>query len=98
LASADDNWLFHLGSTGCSAPSVMRAPKQPCKQPNQVLVELPFNHKLNNIEFDVAALLQSVNVTMISSCQSAPDDKNCIKPLNNIGVTGQQKVFSLNAH
>jgi uncharacterized repeat protein (TIGR04052 family) len=101
-ATANDNWLFHLGSTGCSAPSVMRAPKQPCAQPNQVVVELPFpkqsDPQINNIHFDLNKLLQGVNVTMNSSCQSAPDDKNCIKPLNNIGVTGQQKVFSLNAH
>jgi len=96
LASADDNWLFHLGSTGCSAPSVMRAPAKPCSEPNQVVVELPFNPNLKSINFDLAALLQGINVTMNSSCQSAPDDENCMKLLNNIGVLGQQKVFSIN--
>lgn len=97
LASADENWLFHLGSTGCSAPSVMRAPKQPCKQPNQVLVELPFNHKLKNIDFDIAALLQGVNVTMNNSCQSTPDQQSCLNPLSNIGVNSKQQVFTRHA-
>ncbi|MFT5758398.1 MAG: putative repeat protein (TIGR04052 family) [Alteromonadaceae bacterium] len=103
LASADDNWLFHLGSTGCSAPSVMRAPKQPCAQPNQVVVELPFPkqkprqsaQQTKTIQFDLSALLQDTKVTMKTSCQSAIDDENCIKPLSHIGVTNQQKVFSI---
>lgn len=97
LASADDNWLFHLGSTGCSAPSVMRAPAKPCKQPNQVLMELPFNTITKSIDIDLAGLLKGVTVTKNNSCQSAPDDKNCQQLLNNIGVNSQQQVFSINA-
>jgi len=31
----DEHWSFHLGSTGCDSASVMRAPKESCKQPNR---------------------------------------------------------------
>jgi len=95
LASHDENWLFHLGSTGCSAPSVMRAPSHPCKQPNTVVIELPFNLNSKNIHFDMAKLLAGIDVTLDTSCQSAVGDENCLQPLNNIGITGKQQVFSI---
>jgi len=95
LASQDEHWLFHLGSTGCTAPSVMRSPSQPCNQPNRVVIELPFNPKNKNIHFDIAKLLAEVDVTLDTSCQSAFGDKNCLQPLNNIGITGKQQVFSI---
>ena len=39
LSSASDHWLFHLGSTGCSAPSPVRAPTEQCRQPNRVQLQ-----------------------------------------------------------
>jgi len=48
LTNADENWLFHLGSTGCNAPSAVRAPKNECKYPNRVNVELDLPKEWQN--------------------------------------------------
>jgi uncharacterized repeat protein (TIGR04052 family) len=40
LASANREWSFHLGSTGCSSASALRPPAQPCARPNEMRIEL----------------------------------------------------------
>ena len=40
LADARGEWSFHLGSTGCASASAVRAPQEPCAQPNIMRVEL----------------------------------------------------------
>lgn len=98
MVSGVENWLFHLGSTGCASPSVMRAPEQACLQPNRVNVELPFNKNSNVIYFDIAQLLKGIKPSNTTICQANPLDENCIKPLENIGVTQMQKVFKSLSH
>ncbi|MEW6981419.1 MbnP family copper-binding protein [Colwelliaceae bacterium 6471] len=91
--SEDDNWLFHLGSTGCGSASVMRAPKSECLYPNKVKVELEFNLNKPAIVFDIAQLLKDTAMSSETSCKSAVNDKRCQTLFNNLGINSNQKVF-----
>jgi len=89
MASTSHDWLFHLGSTGCKAPSVMRAPKEPCLNPNTVIFELPLNQGAevkNRITFDLAKLFHDLKLTNENSCQSNRDDSTCLQLFNNLGL------------
>jgi len=52
LKNADENWLFHLGSTGCKAPSAVRSPRNECLYPNRVEVELTLPTQQKNKQSD----------------------------------------------
>jgi len=84
------NWLFHLGSTGCSAPSVVRAPKQACKYANVVDVELALVQQSNNkqtiVTIDLSRLLSGISLTAEQSCQSARSDKSCQQLFQRLGL------------
>jgi len=90
MASQTDNWLFHLGSTGCTAPSAVRAPKQACLYPNTATVVVPMNkmsNSNNQISFDIAKLIQGLTIENKASCQSDVNNQACQLLFNNIGVT-----------
>jgi len=89
LANENDDWLFHLGSTGCKAASPLRAPGQECLYPNRVEVELPFDISNAVMEFDVSALLSGVRLSRETGCQSKQGDKHCQQLFSNLGLSGQ---------
>ena len=92
LASVNEQWLFHLGSTGCKAPSVMRAPQQPCIYPNTFTFELPVikdDSKALVMNFNLANLLKNIELTQQSSCQSEHENENCQQLFNNLSVVQQ---------
>ena len=95
LASQYDDWLFHLGSTGCKALSPVRAPKSECLHPNRVIVSLPFSEKSSVIKFDLAVLLRGIALTRDNSCQSAVDEESCKVLFKNSGMTDYSKKKSL---
>jgi uncharacterized repeat protein (TIGR04052 family) len=37
-SESGDSWSFHLGSVGCESAAMVRAPKEPCAQPNLIPV------------------------------------------------------------
>jgi uncharacterized repeat protein (TIGR04052 family) len=89
FSSLDEQWLFHLGSTGCKAPSVMRKPKSPCLYPNTVNFEIPIvkgESKLLTLNFNLAQLLKNVELTETSSCQSERESASCQQLFNNLLV------------
>lgn len=86
LAAKNDDWLFHLGSTGCKALSPVRAPKAECLQPNRVVVSLPFTNKTTNIELNLAVLFADLKLTRKNSCQSSPDEESCKVLFDNLGL------------
>lgn len=100
LASPDDDWLFHLGSTGCKALSPVRAPKSECLYPNRVVISLPFTSQKTTIEFDLAALIADIALTRANSCQSAVDEESCKVLFKNLGIntnnTDQSMLFKTN--
>jgi uncharacterized repeat protein (TIGR04052 family) len=85
LVSQNDDWLFHLGSTGCKALSPVRAPNNECLYPNRVSVSLPFTLGNSTIEFDLASLVRDVGLTRKNSCQSATDKESCKMLFENLG-------------
>ena len=93
LQSENDHWLFHLGSTGCIAPSSLRAPSQECRQPNRVKIELPFNGEQSTFTFDLSVLLHQVALGQASGCQSAPDDANCQQLFTNLSESESGQVL-----
>ena len=95
LASQDDDWLFHLGSTGCKASSPVRAPKSECLHPNRVKVSLPFTEQTSVIKFDLAVLLRGIALTRQNSCQSALDEDSCKVLFKNLGMSVDVSVESL---
>jgi len=86
LASKNDDWLFHLGSTGCKALSPVRAPKAECLQPNRIIVSLPFTNENSNIDINLAVLFNELELTRKNSCQSSPDKESCKVLFENIGL------------
>lgn len=87
LSSQNDQWLFHLGSTGCKAASAMRAPKSACRYPNTFNVEIPINKNDGNqltLNLNLAQLLNNVELTQTSSCQSERDAASCQQLFNNL--------------
>lgn len=87
-----DNWQFHLGSTGCKAPSPLRAPTKPCINGNQakITVDLKVNTQKNgfqNIEVDLASLFSDLIITKQNSCQSEPYNDSCLPLFKTIGMS-----------
>jgi len=97
LASKNDDWLFHLGSTGCKALSPVRAPEAECLQPNRVVVSLPITNKTTNIELNLAVLFGDLELTRKNSCQSSPDEESCKVLFDNLGLNkanaSEQLIF-----
>lgn len=94
LATNNDQWLFHLGSTGCQSASVMRAPDQACRYPNTMTIELPITQYSDNnlvLALDLAALLSNVELTSSSSCQSERNNVSCQQLFNNLSITANNK-------
>ena len=82
LNNKNGDWLFHLGSTGCSSASAFRAPVQQCRQPNLFTVELPVQNAQLNIDF--AYWFYGVLFGDMPSCKSQPDNSTCQVILTNL--------------
>ena len=90
LASSNEQWLFHLGSTGCQSASVMRAPKERCRYSNVFHFEVPAvknNSKQFVLNLNLAELLNKVTLDSSSSCQSARDSESCQQLFLNLSTT-----------
>jgi len=93
LVTDDDSWFFHLGSLGCVSAAPVRSPKEQCLQPNHVKVMLSLSTN-NTINLNLEKLLQGVTLSSDNSCMSDLDTPSCPALMENIGVTGEQKIFT----
>ena len=103
MLSEDDSWLFHLGSTGCSAPSPMRPPSIECRHENRYEITLPLQNASsvlltnNNMELisvlklDLAALLKNISTGKENNCQSSPSEISCQKLFKNLAYRSDKK-------
>lgn len=82
LDNNEDGWLFHLGSTGCSSASALRAPQQPCRQPNLFTLEVPINDA--QVDIDLARWFDGVVFEEMPNCKSQSDNPSCHIILNNL--------------
>lgn len=85
----DGNWVFHLGSTGCSAKSALRAPLEPCQYDNYETFKIPFPRD-GNISFELSALLKGLELNRESSCQSVQDNPSCEILFSNLTSQNMQ--------
>lgn len=99
MSSEESFWLYHLGSTGCSAPSALRPPQSECRQPNQVRIELDISEKSTpnvlTLEFDLLALLHNVALNDSTQCQSEKSKVACQQLLKNISHLNESAVFKV---
>lgn len=78
-------WSFHLGSTGCESPSVMRAPAAPCQAPNRV--EVTLNYQAGQLlALDLAPLLQGIVPSNDNSCMADRQVQSCQLLLGRLGL------------
>lgn len=101
LAPAADNtaananpWSFHLGSTGCEAPSVMRAPTAPCQAPNRVAVTVNYQAG-QQLTLDLAPLLQGITPSSDNSCMADRQVQTCQLLLSRLGLFEPAQPVSL---
>ncbi|MEE4246210.1 MAG: MbnP family copper-binding protein, partial [Kangiellaceae bacterium] len=102
LSAVNEDWLFHLGSTGCNSAAPVRAPEQECLQPNRIHVHLNLkqgsidtNNSIN-IVADLSKLFDKIDLAKSNGCQSDPNDPNCPEILEQIGAgESAQRLFRL---
>ncbi len=95
LTSNSSDWIFHLGSTGCSSPSPVRAPKSMCKNPNLVEVILPDYTSQHHIAIDIAKLIKQIDLVEKNNCQSSLETPSCRILLPRIGVNSTSQIFEV---
>ena len=83
-----NQWSFHLGSTGCDSASAVRAPAQPCRQPNLARIRIPIaDDEPAKILLDLDALLQGIDVSDQENCVEAYEEKPvCRSLLKRLGL------------
>lgn len=71
----EENYSFHLGSTGCQSPSRLRPAQSECKHPNRFTFSVK-NFQLHTpIIFDLDALVKDIDDSI--SCMSEQQNPNC---------------------
>jgi len=94
MSSDQNDWIFHLGSTGCSSPAPVRAPKATCKNPNRPRITIEnFNYN-KPLLLDFSALFNAIDLETDNDCQSSPSNPSCKKILPHFGIDGMQSVFT----
>lgn len=90
----ENAWNFHLGAQGCTAPSPMEPPDEPCTRPGQPDIVLGgFDPAASTVVLDIGALFTNVDVTLDTAasppgCMSfMPDADECDDLFPNLGLT-----------
>ena len=88
LADAGREWAFHLGSTGCSSPSAVRPPPQPCSQPNRLVVEVTgFDPTRVPVRVALHQLAAAMRAANYAACTGAyAHDAACGPPYATTGL------------
>lgn len=88
LENKEQQWVFHLGSTGCSSASALRSPDAACKYPNLYTITQPLdvNEHRKVVNLDIAPWFAGVRKTQETSCQSAQDNAYCLQIFSNLAT------------
>lgn len=81
------DFSFHLGSTGCTSASRLRAPNHACESPNRYRFTVPAYQSDKPIIFDLDRLFNGVDKSQ--SCMSEPENATCQLLFANL----QQSLF-----
>lgn len=111
LQNTTENWFFHLGSTGCKAPSAVRSPKDECIHPNRVGVELALpkiwendknqdQHQPSiqsfNVNINLEKLLNGLALNTSTFCQSSAETESCKPLFLSLGINDKRSNNRMN--
>ena len=90
----EGQWSFHLGSTCCRSASAVRAPAEPCEQPNLARIRVPISDPFQaRIGVDLDALISGIDTRGADNCVEAyGNDPLCRTLVERLGLdagTGQ---------
>jgi uncharacterized repeat protein (TIGR04052 family) len=84
MQSPDKNWVFHLGSVGCTAASAMRSPQSKCVQPNRVRFNLDKKHDGIKLVMHLDRLIAGTSMQNNDSCLFHSGQENCNILMSNL--------------
>ncbi|WP_232788106.1 MbnP family copper-binding protein [Paraglaciecola sp. MB-3u-78] len=90
LQASDKNWVFHLGSLGCTAVSTMRSPQSECVQPNRVDFQLDKKHNGTTLVMHIDRLIANISMQNNDSCLFQLGQDSCSILMSNLKT---QDVF-----
>lgn len=87
----EGQWSFHLGSTGCHSVSAVRAPAEPCAQPNLARIRIPLKDSLQaRALVDLNALLAGIDTHTADNCVEAyGQDPLCRSLVERLGLNAE---------
>jgi uncharacterized repeat protein (TIGR04052 family) len=90
MQSPDINWVFHLGSVGCTAATTMRSPQSECVQPNRVDFNLDKKHTGAKLVMHLDRLIANTSMQNNDSCLFHTGQESCSILMYNLKT---QDVF-----
>jgi uncharacterized repeat protein (TIGR04052 family) len=84
MQTPDKNWVFHLGSVGCSAASTMRSPKSECVQPNRVSFDLEKKFDGTKLILHLDRLIADTSLQNNNSCLFHSGQESCTVLMSNL--------------
>jgi uncharacterized repeat protein (TIGR04052 family) len=90
LQSPNNNWVFHLGSVGCTAASTMRSPQSECVKPNRVSFLLDKKHNGTKLVMHLDRLIANTSMQNSDSCLFHSGQESCPILMSNLKT---QNVF-----
>jgi len=90
MQGPDKNWVFHLGSVGCTAASIMRSPQSECVQPNRVSFDLDKKYDGTKLVMHLDRLITDIPMQNDSSCLFNSGQESCAVLMSNFKT---QAVF-----
>jgi uncharacterized repeat protein (TIGR04052 family) len=84
------NWVFHLGSVGCTSVSTMRSPQEECVQPNRVSFQLDKKQNGSKLVMHLDRLMADTSMQNSGSCLFHTGQQSCTILMSNLKT---QEVF-----
>ena len=78
------SWVFHLGSVGCTAASIMRSPQKQCEQPNRVNFNLDKKHHGTKLVMHIDRLIANTSMQNNDSCLFHSGQHSCAILMANL--------------
>jgi uncharacterized repeat protein (TIGR04052 family) len=88
IQSPDNNWVFHLGSVGCTAASTMRSAQSECVEPNRVSFILDKKHDGTKLVMHLDKLIANTSMQNNDSCLFHSGQESCNILMSNLKKQG----------
>ena len=91
-SSEGESWAFHVGAIGCQSPSVLRAPKNQCRQPNVIDITVTDFDVNIPLTIELAHILTGIEPSLENRCLSMPTQTICQSLITNMN-NSKRPVF-----